>query len=150
MQKPVQAASFGVTLNFKKTIMNRLQLSLLANALFSSITGLLLILFPTGAATIFSTTNSTVFLIIGIALLLFAGTVFLEVKRQRPKAVRFIIIQDMAWVAGSLGVVLLRPFSISASGYWIIGIIALIVLAFAVVQYLGMKDIRTEGNLTSQ
>ncbi|HPM32451.1 MAG TPA: hypothetical protein PLJ60_19105 [Chryseolinea sp.] len=52
------------------------------NALFSGISGSVLILFQSRIAHLFEIERSTVFWIIGVALIFFASTIFYEVERQ--------------------------------------------------------------------
>ena len=73
--------------------MNILRMSLLVNTVFSTLTGLVLLLFTDNVVELFSLTKGTVFIIIGIGLLLFAFTVGIEINRQRLKKVNLIIIQ---------------------------------------------------------
>lgn len=108
--------------------MNSLQKSLSLNALFSSISGIVLLLFNNQIATLFATSNNLVFQIIGYVLLFFATTIIYEVYKQRPKAVLWIIIQDFLWVIGSVILVISNPFDISKSGNSTITVVAFIVL----------------------
>ena len=114
--------------------MNQLQKSLRLNALFSSISGILLIIFNVQIAAIFSTNNKSVFWIIGLILVFFAGTIAYEIFKQRPIAVRWIILQDFMWVIGSIILIMINPFEISKLGNIIIVIIAVIVLYMGVNQ----------------
>ena len=119
--------------------MNILRLSLLTNTIFSSLTGLILLFFTDRVVEQFALTQSTVFIIIGIGLLFFAFTVGLEINRQRPKKVNLIIVQDAIWVLASLVILFVKPFDISAMGYWIIGVVAIFVFLFGMGQWLGLK-----------
>ena len=120
--------------------MNKLQKALKVNALFSSVSGLLLILLNTFLAELFNTENTTVFWVVGIVLLYFATTIWYEIKKQRKLAVQWIIIQDLLWVVGSLILIVFNPFSISLIGNVIIILIALIVLFMAVNQYNSLSN----------
>ena len=119
--------------------MNRLQKCLTANAIFSTLSGLTLILFHQSIATLFDQTQSTVFWIIGIGLLFFALSVGLEVSKQRPKAVWGIIAQDYLWVIGSVILLLWNPFGVSKEGNVLILLIAIIVFIFGTGQAVEMK-----------
>ncbi len=55
--------------------------------------------------------------------------------------VRGALAMDWLWVIGSAAVVLLAP-TINDAGVWIVGIVALVVADFAVVQGLGMHRLR--------
>ncbi len=114
--------------------MNRLQYSLLFNAIFSGIFGIILIFLNQQLARIFETFNNTVFWITGIALIFFAITIGYEVVRQRALAVLWIITQDALWVIGSIIILATDPFNISFSGEIMILAVAIIVLFMAVNQ----------------
>lgn len=117
--------------------MNTLKKALIANTIFSSISGIIMIILHTKIANLFGVQNSSVFWIVGIILLYFAGTISYEIKKQRRSAILWISVQDFLWVLGSLFLLLFNPFDITQIGNIIIGVIALIVL------FLGMSQIIT-------
>ena len=119
--------------------MNTLQKALAINAIFSGTSGLILITIHKWIATVFGTNNHTVFLIVGIALLLFSGTIYYEIKKLRASGILAIIIQDIVWVIGSIILIFLNPFHITKTGNYIIGIVAIIVLAMAINQYSALR-----------
>lgn len=120
--------------------MNKLQKALKANTLFSSISGILMILLNRQIAHLFGTTNNTVFWIIGLILIYFAITIWYEIQRQRRIAVLWIIVQDYAWVLGSLILIITNPFQITQIGNLIIGIIAIVVLYMGINQMVGLNE----------
>lgn len=120
--------------------MNKLQKALKANTLFSSISGILMILLNRQIAHLFGTTNNTVFWIIGLILIYFAITIWYEIQRQRRIAVLWIIVQDYAWVLGSLILIITNPFQITQIGKPIIGIIAIVVLYMGINQMVGLNE----------
>ena len=119
--------------------MNKLQKALKVNTLFSSISGIIMILLNHQIANLFGTTNNTIFWIVGLILIYFAITIWYEIRKQRRLAVLWIIIQDYAWVIGSLILIVINPFQITQIGNLIIGIIALIVLYMGITQMIGLK-----------
>ena len=119
--------------------MNSLQKALKINALFSSISGIVMILFNQSIDELFGTSNNTVFWAIGIALIYFALTITYEIKEQRKKAITWIIIQDYIWVLGSIILIIFNPFEITQMGNLIIGLIALIVLYMGINQMNELK-----------
>lgn len=125
--------------------MNRLQKSLRINALFSSISGIGLLLFTNQIATLFATSNTLVFQIIGYALLFFATTIVYEVYKQRPKAVLWIIIQDFTWVISSFILVISNPFEISKSGNSAVTVIAFIVFFMGVNQTKALAQVDNDS-----
>ncbi len=126
--------------------MNKLQKALKTNAIFSSISGLTMILLHQPIATLFGTSNNTIFWIVGLVLNYFAITIWYEIIKQRKLAVIWIIIQDYTWVVGSLILIIFNPYKITLIGNLIIGIIALIVLSMAINQMIGLK--KTTVNIT--
>jgi len=114
--------------------MNKLQSSLTKNAIFSGAAGIVLITLNRQLARIFEVENSTVFWIIGLLLVFFAGTIIYEIRKQLTLAVLWIITQDLLWVIGSIVLLIFNPFSISPMGLLLIGIVALIVLYMAIDQ----------------
>lgn len=122
--------------------MNLLQKTLAANASFSTFSGILLAVFPDKFGEIFEVENTLVFRIIGTILLFFAGFVFSQVKEHNDNLVKFIISQDALWVIGSAILLLLQPFGISASGNYMIGGVAVIILLFGLGQIQGLKKLK--------
>jgi len=121
--------------------MNRLQKSLRINAIFSSVSGIVLIAFNQPIAKLFDTTNNSVFWIIGTVLLFFACTILYEVIKQRPLAVLWIIMQDFLWVLGSIFMVAVNPFEISKTGNLTVAVIALIVLFMGINQSKALAQV---------
>ena len=113
--------------------MNQLQHSLQLNALFSGLSGILLVAVHKYVASLFDTPIVSVFQIIGAALIFFSLTIVFEIKRQNLLGVLLIIVQDFLWVLGSVILLIFQPFEISKTGNGIIAAIALIVLFMAVI-----------------
>jgi hypothetical protein len=122
--------------------MNKVQKSLITNAIFSSLSGFILILMHHSIANVFEIRNRNIFWIIGIALLYFATTIVYEIFKQRPKAILWIIIQDFVWVIGSLFILIFRPYEISKAGYITISAVAFIVLLMALNQSKALKQLK--------
>lgn len=119
--------------------MNNLQKALATNALFSSLSGLTLLVFHTAIAELFEVPNSSVFWIIGCLLLFFSLTIVLEIYKQRKWAVIWIIIQDYLWVVASVILILLPLFKISTIGNLLIAMVAIIVFLMAINQTKALK-----------
>lgn len=119
--------------------MNTLQKALQTNALFSSISGIILIILNKQIADLFGTANNTVFWIVGLVLLYFAATIWFEKSKQRRLAVLWIIIQDFLWVLASVILIVLNPFEVTPTGNSIIGGVALIVLFMGVNQFRALN-----------
>jgi ribosome-associated toxin RatA of RatAB toxin-antitoxin module len=118
--------------------MNTLNKALTANLITSLSSGLTLVIFHEAIAQIFGVAAHPVFQIVCIALLFFPGTIAIELKKQRALAIWWISMQDLLWVVGSLVILLWQPFPISATGYWIIDAVALLILLLAIWQLRGL------------
>lgn len=122
--------------------MNKLQQSLRLNAIFSGVSGVSLVAFHGWFAEIFALANTTIFWVVGLALIFFAGTIVLEIFKQRRLAILWIITQDFLWVIGSVVLLIWQPLGISAQGNYLIAAIAVIVLAMGINQYLALQEKR--------
>ena len=114
--------------------MNSLQRSLTANTIFSLFSGIILLLLAPYLTSLFGLSDPTAFWIIGGGLILFAFSVYRQVKLQKPMGVLAIIVQDLLWVIGSIVLLVLNPFQISPTGNLMIGLVALVVLGLAMAQ----------------
>ncbi len=126
--------------------MNQLQKALQINALFSGLSGILLVAGHNRVAGLFDTPNSSVFQVIGTALIYFSFTIYFEIKHQNLLRVLFIIVQDSLWVVGSVLLLVLQPFDISMTGNGVIAAIALIVLLMAISQTNGLAQTDSIAN----
>lgn len=124
--------------------MNQLQNSLFINAIFSGLSGIVLVVFNKIIASLFGASNTAVFWIIGLALIFFAATIIYEIKRQNPIGVLLIIIQDFLWVIGSIVLLIFQPFEISITGNAIIAVVALVVL------FMGMNQAKALGQIDNK
>ena len=113
----------------------KLKIALIANAVFSSISGFCMILFPDWFASQVGLTQSLIIQGIGIGLLGFAGYVLFTSIKGAMQNVTGIISGDIAWVVSSLVVIILFWTKIPASGKWLVDSIAIIVGLFAYFQY---------------
>jgi len=120
--------------------MNTLNRALTANFLTSLLSGILLIVFQGQVAQLFGVAPHVVFPILGVGLLLFALSIAIEIKKQRALAILWISIQDALWVIASAVVLIWQPWPISATGYWIIDGMALLVLLFCIFQIKGLAQ----------
>ncbi|MBX2875313.1 MAG: hypothetical protein KTR30_24565 [Saprospiraceae bacterium] len=121
----------------------KLKVTLLANAGFSTISGLTMILANSTLSQWMGITPTWILPSIGLGLMLFA----IHLYRTASKAtiakgqIRLIIWQDWLWVLASLIVIVTQAFDLKSSAYLLIGGIAIIVADFALLQqwYLGKQ-----------
>jgi len=121
--------------------MNVLQIALLGNGIFSLSSGLFLLIFKNRVTQWFGLEKSIIFLIIGLGLLYFSYSIFIQLKNPDPEAVFYIIVQDLIWVLASIVILLIKPFNISVLGHQIILGVAFIVLFFGIGQSVGLAQI---------
>lgn len=78
---------------------------------------------------------------IGLAIVPFAVGVWWAARRTvlRRAEVMVIFAMDLAWVAVSAVLLLALPELLSVTGRWLVGLVALVVADFAVLEYLGMR-----------
>jgi hypothetical protein len=88
-------------------------------------------------------------LTMGISLLAFAVTLVVFARKKPIKLLDawIAVILDIAWVIGSYPLLFVVPFS--TNGKWIVGIVAEVVMLFALLQWLGIRRIR-RGNMVPE
>ncbi len=122
----------------------KLRWVLKANAAFSLVSGVTLILAHSAISELMEVRSPEVLLYVGIGLVLFSATVFQAGLRKNisVKQVQSVIVQDWAWVAGSAVIIGLQAWELSHLGYWMITGVALLVADFAIFQMRFLKRIK--------
>ena len=116
--------------------LRRLRITLGANAGFSTITGLVLLADPNGAAGLIGASHPGWVRIVGSALLPFAAVVAGVASSRPPTLLGWapvIIVADFAWVLGSAGIIAAAWFSPRGN--------AVVVLVAVVVAALGWRQL---------
>ncbi len=118
-----------------------LRKSLLANAVFTTVCGLALVLASGPLAALIGAVGVTELIIIGVILLLYAVDLARTAFGERlPRSrIYYFIVMDVLWVIGSAVVLWGFAVPFTAAGQWIILLIADAVGLFAVLQYLGLR-----------
>jgi hypothetical protein len=82
-----------------------------------------------------------VFTVLGVVLILFALDLIWIAAREfiDRRFVWAVIILDVAWVAGSLIILLLDLVPLTVAGRWTIILLAEVVAVFAILQYIGLR-----------
>lgn len=111
------------------------------NAISTLISGLGILIFSDQLASIFEISHNTPFLIVGGVITFFSLTMFIEIKRQRPLAILWIITQDFMFTLASIYVIIFRPFDISDIGYLLIGLFLIPIVFFIIYQSIGLSRI---------
>jgi hypothetical protein len=122
-----------------------LRISLRANAVFSSLSGATFCVAGAAIADLLGVEPALLVNVVGLNLLVFAGVLLFVASRRMisPPIANAIILADLAWVAGSLLLVLADVFH--PSGAIAVLFVANIVLAFAVIQFIGVRRLVGAG-----
>ena len=119
-----------------------LRKALLGNALFSTLSGLTILLAQGWVLRTLGLPSTVNLLILGAGLIVFAVTLVINARKQPVKKsdAWVAVLMDLAWVVGSYALIFLVPFS--TKGKWVVGIVAELVLLFAVLQIVGIRRIQ--------
>lgn len=119
-----------------------LRKALLGNALFSTLSGLTILIGQRWVSRILGLTNNVNIWILGVGLIVFAVILTINARRQNVKTTDawVAVWMDLAWVVGSGVLIFVVPFSMA--GKWIVLLVAEIVLVFALLQFLGIRRIQ--------
>jgi len=111
------------------------------NAAFSGVFGLVFILFPAKISGMLGLSNDLTITITG--MLLIGWEIFAFHLVQQPQVsvpgVWIVILGDLAWVVGSIALLVGAWLPLTTTGFWFVAIIADIVLVFSIVQYFGLR-----------
>jgi hypothetical protein len=115
---------------------------MLADAVVSGVSGLLLTLLPGSLCALIGFAEPDYLLVVGIGLIGYAGWLLFSARRAEvdPWAGRTAILLNVLWVAGSATLLLGAPGLFNSLGQWLVGLVALLVADFAMVQYIGLRQ----------
>jgi len=119
-----------------------LKKALTGNAVFSIVSGVAILFANRWLVKFLGLPEKVSLATLGISLIVFAGLLWVNARRSRIKIsdAWVAVIMDSAWVVGSYTLIFVVPFS--AGGKWIVALVAELVLAFAIVQWMGIRKIR--------
>lgn len=125
-----------------------LRLALKVNGVFSGLSGLVLVVSSTPLAGVLGVTR-WVLVGIGVGLLLFAASLWRSASRPQlsPAEGRIAVWADVSWVAGTVLVAITGV--LTPTGVWLVAAVAVVVLAFAVWQQLGLRRLSDPGGSTT-
>lgn len=129
-------------MNAVNTMNDRLlRTALRGNGLFSAVSGAVLVIASRPLAETIGFPWPNALFILGIILLLYALDLFWFTSRETLNMTFawVAIILDVAWVIGSIALLLADPLGFTVAGKWFIGLIAEAVALFALVQWLGVR-----------
>lgn len=117
--------------------MNHLKKYLLANSVFSAISGLIIIGFSLQIAPLFNLSNTLVLKILGIGLLIFSIfiAIVLSWKGAKKGLVYTITTMDALWVLGSIVILVIPSIQFQLTGIIILSVVAIIVGFFGAKQF---------------
>ena len=112
------------------------------NAAFSVISGVTLVVAAAPLSRLFGVGQPAILIGVGLALLAFAVGLFQNSRRESVKQNEVVqaIAMDAVWVAGSI--ILIGLGLLNTAGNWATGIVADIVLLFAILQAIGLRRLR--------
>ena len=112
-----------------------------ADAAVSGASGLLLTLLPGLLSALIGFAEPAYLLAVGIGLIGYAGWLLYGARRPEVNvwAGRLVIFLNLLWVAASAVLLLTEPGLFYGLGQWLVGLVALVVADFALVQYIGLR-----------
>jgi hypothetical protein len=112
-----------------------------ADALVSGVAGLLLTALPGALGGLLGFPRPGYLLTVGLGLLGYAAWLLYSARRPAVNlwAGRAAILLNILWVAASAMLLLVAPSLFNTAGQWLVGLVALAVADFAVVQYVGLR-----------
>lgn len=115
--------------------------TLLANALFSTLSGALFLFDAEIVDNFLGLGMPSVIRVLGIGLLLFALELFWISTRSQINrvAAQIITALDIAWVIGSWLLLLTHFVVLSSAGWWAVALVADVVAVFAVLEVIGLR-----------
>ena len=122
-----------------------LKKALTGNAVFSVVSGLAILFANRWLVKFLGLPDKVSLAILGVSLIVYAAILWLNARRPTIKITDawIAVIMDAVWVIGSYVLIFVVPFSVS--GKWVVALLAELVMAFAIVQWLGIRKIRKAG-----
>ena len=123
-----------------------LKKALAGNAVFSVVSGVAILFANRWLVKFLGLPEDVSLAILGVGLIVYAAILWFNARRPKIKITGawIAVVMDAVWVIGSYVLIFVVPFSIG--GKWVVAaLVAELVLAFAVVQWLGIRKIRKAG-----
>jgi len=122
-----------------------LKKALTGNAVFSVVSGLAILFANRWLVKFLGLPDKVSLATLGVSLIVYAAILWLNARRPTIKITDawIAVIMDAVWVMGSYVLIFVVPFSVG--GKWVVALVAELVLAFAIVQWLGIRKIRKSG-----
>ena len=122
-----------------------LKKALTGNALFSVISGAAILLANRWLVKFLGLPDQVSLALLGISLLVYAILLWLNARKAKIKITGawVAIVMDVVWVVASYALIVVVPFSVG--GKWVVALVAELVLAFAVLQGMGVRRVLKSG-----
>ena len=122
--------------------------ALTGNAVFSVVSGLAILSANRWLVRFLGLPGKVSLAMLGVSLIVYAAVLSLCARRARIKITDawIAVIMDTIWVVASFVLIFVVPFSVG--GKWVVALVAELVLAFAILQWFGIRRVRkNEGML---
>jgi hypothetical protein len=125
-----------------------LKKALAGNALFSVVSGVAILFANRWLVKFLGLPAKASLAIVGVSLIVYAVILWFNARRRKIRITDawIAVVMDAVWVLGSSVLIFVVPFS--SGGKWVVALVAELVLAFAIVQWLGIRRIRKSGQYT--
>ncbi len=125
-----------------------LRRTLLGNATFSIVFGIVFMIGSQPIDTFLGLDNPHALLILGALILLFGiGVVWTATRNPIERnATNLIIAMDVAWVVGSILLLLTDVAELTTGGNWAVALVAVAVADFAILQTIGLRQITAHSD----
>ena len=119
-----------------------LKRALIGNAMFPGLSGAAILLANRWLVKFLGLPDKVSLAILGVSLIVYATVLWFNARRPKIRITDawVTVVMDAVWVLGSYTMILVIPFSLA--GKWVVALVAELVLAFAVWQWLGIRRIR--------
>jgi len=119
-----------------------LKKALTGNAVFSVVSGVAILFANRWLVKFLGLPEKVSLAILGGSLIGYAALLWFNAHRPKIKITDawVAVTMDVIWVVGSYALIFAVPFSVG--GKWVVALVAELVLAFAVLQWLGIRRIR--------
>lgn len=121
-----------------------LKKTLLANALFSDLCGVIMLLGATTIAPLIGLNSPMILAFIGIDLMVYGVWLFFTARRAAPNLTlaKIAVAADVAWVIGAAIVIWLGV--LNTTGNLILAGVTDVVLLFAILQWVGIRRLQSQ------
>jgi hypothetical protein len=104
--------------------------------------GALIVLFDRKLVEFLGLPNQASLAVIGVCLIAYAAALWFNARRPMIRIVEawIAVVMDLGWVVGSYVLIFIIPLSLG--GKWMLAVVAEAVLAFAILQWIGIRRVQ--------